>query len=439
MATFATSQAGPEPIVVVGGGAAGLELVVQLARHRKAVGRKVVLVDRAFSHLWKPRLHEIATAMQSEAAAENSFIGHASDHGYRFEPGALLDLDPAGHQIVLDALMAPDGTVVLPSRRIAYSTLVLALGSEENDFGTAGAREHCLFLNTPEQAGAIRTALLAGALKVARGEQQALSIAVIGGGATGVELAAEIKHAVDAFRQHEPGLDASRIALVVVEASERLLSANPKEVSDYATASLRRRGVELVLGEHVTSVDADGVVLGSGRRIDAHLRIWTAGIRGPRIFEHMPALALTRSGRVRVDALLRCADLPNIYAIGDCAEWTDPATGRPAPYTAQIASAQARYLGDAFERLEAGRPVAPFRFESAGAVVSLADRGAAGNLTTRFGRRSQEHLIQGLSARLLYALLYRRHELAILGWRRSLARWLANWLERSYQPTIKLH
>jgi len=439
MATISAPLKAPGPIVVVGGGAAGLELVVQLARHRKAVGWEVVLVDRAFSHFWKPRLHEVATAMQSEAAAESSFIGHARDHGYRFEPGVLLDLDPERHEIVLDDLVTSEGAVVLPSRRIAYSTLVLALGSEENDFGTPGAREHCLFLNTPEQASAIRTALLAGALKVARGEQQALSIAVIGGGATGVELAAEIKHAVDAFREHEPGLDASRIGLVVIEASERLLSANPEEVSDYATASLRRRGVELVLGEHVTSVDAEGIMLGSGRRLDAELRIWTAGIRGPRIFQHMPALALTRSGRVRVDALLRCADLPDIYAIGDCAEWTDPATGRPAPYTAQIASAQARYLGDALQRRQAGRPVAPFRFKSAGAVVSLADRGATGNLTTRFGRRSQEHLIQGLSARLLYALLYRRHELAILGWRRSLARWLADWLERSYQPTIKLH
>ena len=444
--TFAEPAARPRagPTVVVGGGAAGLELVTRLSRHaRKECGKddppSVVLVDRALGHIWKPRLHEIATAMQSPVAAESSFLGHASTHGYRFEIGELQQVDPIGHTVTLAPLLGPEGEGVLPERTISYGRLVLALGSEENDFGTPGAREHCLFLNSTDQAVRIRDALLVGAFRVARGQQDRLSVVVIGGGATGVELSAEIHHAIDALWVHEPALDRSRVQLTVVEAADRLLSANPPEVSAYAAHALQARRVEVIVGDRVASIDARGVQLQGGRRIDAHLRIWTAGIRGPRVLERMPSLQRTRSGRLQVDAKLRCTGVPDIYAIGDCAEWTDPADGRAAPYTAQIASAQARYLAAALKTLATGREVPPFRFESAGAIVSLGDRGAAGNLTTRFGRHSRDHYVQGLSARLVYAALYRRHELAIHGWRGALARLLSDWLDRTYQPELKLH
>jgi NADH dehydrogenase len=438
---FAAATASVGATLVVGGGAAGLELVTRLSRdaRRHSGSAGVVLVDRALAHIWKPRLHEIATAMQSAAATESSFLGHASTHGYRFEIGELQQVDPVGHTVTLAPLRGPQGESVLPARTIGYGRLVLALGSEENDFGTPGAREHCLFLNTPEQAVRIRDALLMGAFRVARGEQESLTAVIVGGGATGVELCAEIHHAIDALWVHEPALDRSRVRLILVEASDRLLSANPPEVSAYAAQALTARGVEFVLGDRVASVDGAGVHLKGGRRIDAQLRIWTAGIRGPRVLEQMPGLPRTRSGRLQVDAGLRCGGLPDVYAIGDCAEWIDPVDGRPAPYTAQVASAQARYLAGALKAAASGREAPPFRFQSAGAIVSLGDRGAAGNLTTRFGRHSRDQYVQGLSAQLVYAALYRRHDLAIHGWRGGLARWLADWLGRSYQPELKLH
>jgi NADH dehydrogenase len=210
-------------------------------------------------------------------------------------------------------------------------------------------------------------------------------------------------------------------------------------VSAYAEQALAARQVEVVLGDRVASVDGDGVLLQSGRRIEAQLRIWTAGIQGPSVFGQMPALPRTRSGRAQVDAYLLCAGLPDIYAIGDCAEWTDPQNGRAAPYTAQVASAQARYLAAALTAQAAGDAPRPFRFESAGAIVSLGDRGAAGNLTTRFGRHSRDQFVQDLSARLVYAGLYRQHELVIHGWRGALARLQGAWLASTYQPRLKLH
>lgn len=433
------------PTVVVGGGAGGLELVTRLCRRLRGPGAGpgaaapagVVLVDHSLGHLWKPRLHEIATAMQSPVAAESSYLSHAQVHGYRFELGSLQAIDLEQRSLVLRALTAADGQVVLPARSIPYGRLVLALGSEENDFGTPGAKAHCLFLNTTQQAVKIRDALLVAALRLAHGQQQTLSVLIVGGGATGVELAAELRHAIDELQLYAQGLRPQQITLTVVEAADRLLSANPVPLSDYAASVLRRQNVQLVLGEQVKGVDASGVVLGNGQRIEAQLKIWTAGIQGPRVLAAIPGLPLSPSGRVRVDARLRCTGLPDVYALGDCAEWTDPATGKPAPYTAQVAAAQARYLAKAL----AGQApdAAPFHFQSGGAIVSLAEHGATGNLTTRFGRDSREHFIQGASARWLYALLYRRHEVAIHGWGRALARLAAQWLAQSYQPTVKLH
>lgn len=429
------------PTVVVGGGAAGLELVTRLMRRRPHNSRetRAILVDRALAHVWKPRLHEIATAMQSRAVAESSFLGHSSAHGYRFEVGELHDIDPMRRLVRLAPLIGPEGDEVLPERSIPYGCLILALGSEENDFGTPGAKQHCLFLNDTQQALRIRDALLVGALRIARGQQDTLSIVVIGGGATGVELCAEIHHAIDAMWIHEPTLDRSRVRLTVVEGADRLLSANPPQLSAYASDALHARQVEVILGDRVASIDESGVLLASGRRIDAHLRIWTAGIRGPRVFDRIDMLSRTRSGRVQVDAHLRCAGLSDVYAIGDCAEWIDPATGRAAPYTAQIAAAQARYLAAALCSSAPEGDLAPFRFTSSGAVVSLGDQGAAGNLTTRFGRHSRDRFIQGFSAKVVYAALYRRHELAIHGWWGALARLLSDWLGRVGQPRLKLH
>jgi NADH dehydrogenase len=432
------------PTVVIGGGAAGLELVSRLTRRLSRRGSDpslapVVLVDRALDHVWKPRLHEIATATQSPTAAASSFLGHASAHGYRFEIGELKQVDPVEYTVTLAPVIGPQGQDVLPERTISYGRLVLALGSEENDFGTPGARAHCHFLNNTDQAMRIRDALLVGAFRVARGQQEEFSVGIIGGGATGVELCAEIHHAIDALRVHEPALDACRVRLTVIEAADRLLNANPPEVSAYASRALGMRQVEVILGDRAASIDERGVQLLSGRRIDAQLRIWTAGIRGPRVFEQISALPSTRSGRVRVDDRLRCVGLSDVYAIGDCAEWIDPSSGRPAPYTAQVASAQARYLAAALPASVHGRKLASFRFESAGAIVSLGDHGAAGNLTTRFGRRSHDQFVQGLSAKLVYAALYRQHELAIHGWRGAFARLVGDWLNRTYQPDLKLH
>lgn len=168
--------------------------------------------------------------------------------------------------------------------------------------------------------------------------------------------------------------------------------------------------------------------------------IWTAGVQGPAALSKLSGIAMSSAGRVRVDGQLRSVNCRGVCALGDCAEWTDPQTGMAAPYTAQVASAQARYLAKLLvQEDKATTRLQSFRFASKGSVVSLGGEGAVGNLTTRFGQRSKDQLIQGFSAKWLYSLLFRRHELAIHGWGRAAARLVVERLERSYKPSIKLH
>jgi len=400
----------------------------------------LVLVDQELGHVWKPRLHEIATAVHDVVSAETSFLSHSLAHGYHFELGKLEALDLAGSSITLAPVSGPDGKPVLPRREISYGRLVLALGSDANDFGTPGVREHCHFLNSTADAERIRQRLLALLMRVARGVQDDVSIAIVGGGATGIELAAEIYHSLDSVRTLEPQIRPEQMNLTVLEAGQRVLGASPPEQSEYATGTLLARGIRLMTGSRVRRADAAGLHLDDGQTVAADLVVWAAGVRGPALLSSLLGLPLSSTGRVLVDGHLQCVHCPGVFALGDCAQWTDPRTGQPAPYTAQVASAQARYLAALLARGNPGGPnIPPFRFASKGSVVSLGEDGAVGNLTTRFGQDSKGALIQGLSAKWVYGLLLRRHEVAVHGWGRAAARLLVEKLQRTYQPRIKLH
>jgi NADH:ubiquinone reductase (H+-translocating) len=250
---------------------------------------------------------------------------------------------------------------------------------------------------------------------------------------------AELHRSVEALQGMEPGMSLAKVHFTLIEAADRLLSGNPAELSQYATDFLETRDCRLMLGKRVREVDDKGVHLASGEFVEADLKIWTAGVRGPRVLKDAAGLSIAASGRVKVDEWLQCEGVPSVYALGDCAEWVNPRTGRPAPYTAQVASAQARYLARALDPSYLGRKVLPFEFVSKGSVVSLGPQEAAGTLTTRFGQQSKDHYVQGISAHWLYGSLYRRHELTTLGWRRAFARFLVDHLEKTYSPAIKLH
>lgn len=217
------------PTVIVGGGTAGLELVTALAKKLRTTAAKspLVLVDKELGHVWKPRLHEIATATQDVVSAESSFLSHSKTHGYQFELGRLDSIDFLKGAISLAPLLGPDGQTVLPRRDLHYGRLVLALGSDSNDFGIPGVREFCHFLNSTAQAEGIRQRLLPLFLRVTRGLQPSMSVIIVGGGATGIELAAEIYHSMDRMRTFGPPIQPEQMRMTVIEAGQRVLSSSP--------------------------------------------------------------------------------------------------------------------------------------------------------------------------------------------------------------------
>ena len=194
-------------IVIVGGGAGGLALATRLGR---TLGKKkraeIVLLDRNATHVWKPLLHELATGVLNSSMDEVDYRGHSSTHHYRYQRGSLNGLDREQKVIHLAPIKDEDGVEILPSRKLTYDYLVIALGSISNDFGTTGVAEHCHFIDSPQQAKAFQRDMINTFLRYTDPtlrQNAELTIGIVGGGATGVELSAEL---LDASRLLNPAL-----------------------------------------------------------------------------------------------------------------------------------------------------------------------------------------------------------------------------------------
>ena len=192
-------------IIIVGGGAGGLELATslghKLGRHGLA---RIILVDACLTHIWKPLLHEVAAGTINSYEDELNYFAHGAKNNFEFQLGRMDRIDRERKRIHLAALTDAADAEIAPGRDVSYDTLIIAIGSTANDFGTPGAREHCVFLDSRAQADRFQSQLLnmylqAHALPEGSAEKPELNIAIVGAGATGVELAAELHHATHQF------------------------------------------------------------------------------------------------------------------------------------------------------------------------------------------------------------------------------------------------
>jgi|GEM_PF-564442 len=186
----ATASGGAR-IVVVGGGVAGLEIATALGKGRTGAIGSVTLVDSDSAHVWKPMLHTIAAGTRDLAQQQTTYLAQASDASFAYQPGEMCGLDREAREVLLAPIEAPDGREIVPGRRIAYDRLVIAVGSGANDFGTPGVDEHCFMIDSRRKADAFNSEIRLRMVRcMTSGEQ--LRVAIVGGGATGVELAAEL-------------------------------------------------------------------------------------------------------------------------------------------------------------------------------------------------------------------------------------------------------
>lgn len=440
--TGMTSDTDRHRIVIVGGGAGGLVLATKLGHRLGRRGRaRITLIDSSLTHVWKPLLHEIAAGTLASHDDIVNYLSQAKSHHFRFVHGRMDGLDRAARRVGLAPILDPEGRELVARRWIPYDTLVIAVGSVSNDFGIPGVREHCIYLDDHQQAERLQQRLLhdfvRAQIQTAPLREGQLHIAIVGAGATGVELAAELHKAsrqlVDyGLDQIDPGHD---IKLTLLEAAATVLPALPERLQEATEAKLRELGIEVLTGEQVSEVTEHAIHTKSGRVIPAENKVWCAGIRAPDFLKDLDGLETNRINQLVVDQHLRTTRDENVFALGDCASCPWPGAERPVPPRAQAAHQEATTLADALVRRLAGQSLPAFRYKDHGSLISLS-YSAVGNL---MGNLFGSLMIEGLLARAAYLSLYRRHQLAIngLGWviLASLARLLA----RGTQPRLKLH
>jgi NADH dehydrogenase len=426
-------------IIVVGGGAGGLELATKLGR---TLGRKkraqITLVDRKASHLWKPLLHEVATGSLDEGVDALSYRAHAKNHYFDFQMGSLNDIDRERKVIALSELKDEHGELLMPSRELEYDILVMALGSTSNDFNTPGVRDNCIFLDSPEQAHRFRTEMNNQFLKLhAKNGQGTVDIAIVGAGATGVELSAELHNAVKELRTYGFGdLDSSKLNVNLVEAGERILPALPPRISSAAHSELTKLGVNVRTNTMVTQADSDGLTTKDGDKIPAQIMVWAAGIKAPDFMKDIGGLETNRINQLVVKNTLQTTLDDNIFAIGDLAQCTQ-ADGSFVPPRAQAAHQMASC---AFSNIIAklnGRDLKDYIYKDKGSLVSLSRFSTVGSLMGNLTKGSM--MVEGRIARVVYISLYRMHQMALHGLIKTSLMMLVGRINRVLRPNLKLH
>lgn len=431
--------ASPHRIVIVGGGAGGIELATRLGHRLRRANAQVILVDRNPAHLWKPRLHEVAAGLIGTGDDETSYLAHGCVHGFDFVLGGLASLDATAKTITLDPVLSPEtGAEVLGMRTLSYDTLVLALGSRVNDFGIPGVIEYCHMLDSPAQAMRLQRAFLENAIRVGAGRLDRVRVGIVGAGATGVELAAELHHAVHAMERWGGLGAAGKLDITLVDMAQRILPAVDPLTSQHAMLVLEKLGVHVVLGKGVERVTEDALHLSGGGIIPCEIKVWASGIAGHDVVGTLKGLTLTNGKRIAVDDHLVCVGTEDIFAMGDCAAAPSHIGRTMAPPTAQAAHQQASYLTNALVRRLKGKTVEAFRFQPRGTLVSLGEGEAAGEFPALRRDRSV-FPAHGTVAKVLYVSLYHMHRVALHGWLRATALFLADRLRRTTLPPVKLH
>ncbi len=435
-----TTQSSPHRVVIVGGGAGGLELAAKLGRRYGP--HAVTLVDARPLHIWKPSLHEAAAGTLDVQQEGLSYLVLARLNRFTFVLGSMLSVDRDARTLQISSVSWPDGEVVVPERTLSYDTLVLAFGSTSNFFGTPGAEQHAVTLDTVEQAERFRLLMLQTMVKLNEARQTEpdakLNLVIVGAGATGVELAVELYeagHVISAYglNNFRPERD---MTLTLLEGGPRILGALPERISEAAMARLAEVGVRVHTNCRVSEVAADHVRSTDGQVYPASLCMWAAGISALPVANTL-GLAQNRIGQLEVDGRLHTAD-PNVLAMGDCAAapWRD---GRTVPARAQAAHQQADYLAELLGARISGRAEtqSPYVYEDHGSLVSLGQGAGAGSL---MGKLTGKGLfVSGTLARLMYMSLHLMHHRAVLGTGRTISLALARLLMRRTQARVKLH
>jgi NADH dehydrogenase len=435
-------------IVIVGGGAGGLELATRLGKaYRRHKGISVTLVDKNRTHIWKPKLHEIASGSMDFGDHEVDYMAQAHWNHFIFRIGEFKGLDRLNKTIDLAPYKDVDGNPVTPVQKINYDTLVVCIGSLSNDFGTKGVKDFALRLENQADAKFFHSKMVNACIRAHHQsnliEKSQLHVVIIGAGATGVELAAELHRTtreVVAFGLS--GIDADKdLKISLLEAADRILPALTPRLSLATEHLLAKLGVHVMTNSKVMEVMPKGIRLADGQMIESELVVWAAGVKAPDFLNQLGGLETNRLNQIVVFNTLQSTLDPNVFALGDCAACpcTDEEGGRGGivPPRAQAAHQQAAHMFHQIKRRLANKPLKPYHYKDFGSLVSLGKFSTVGNMMG--GVIGKNVMIEGYFAKLMYLSLYKLHELSIHGFLKTTLYTLARMLTKQANPTVKLH
>ncbi|MGZ5919662.1 MAG: NAD(P)/FAD-dependent oxidoreductase [Hyphomicrobium sp.] len=438
------AEDGLHHIIIVGGGAGGLELATRLGDKLGRKGKaKISLVEKSRTHIWKPLLHEIAAGSMDVGRYELPYQAQGYWHGFQFRYGEMTGIDRKKRLVFLAATYDEEGREITPMRSFRYDTLVIAIGCVGNAFNTPGVKEHAIMLDTPEEAERFNRRLINACVRAFAQEGPVrpgqLDVAIIGAGATGTELAAELHQTARGLVAY--GLDKINpeqdIKITLIEAAERIVPALPERISKGVAEVLRGLKVQIKTGSRVVEVTEKGVKLQNGDFIPSELVVWAAGVKGPDVLSHLDGLEVSRDGRLVITETLQTTRDPDVFAFGDCAYLVPKGADAPIPPRAQAAHQEASHLYVELQRRLKGEPLRPFHYRDFGSLVSLGEYSTVGSLMGFIVGRS--FFIEGLFARLMYRSLYKMHEVALHGPGKVILDTLSRVITRRTEPVVKLH
>jgi NADH dehydrogenase len=432
-------------IVIVGGGAGGLELATRLG---DTLGKKkkaeITLIDCTKTHVWKPLLHEIAAGSMNPDKHELEYMAQAHWHHFGFRLGRMDRLNRRKKEVSIAPYEDEDGKEIIPRRSFQYDTLIISVGSTTNDFGIKGAAKYSIALDTQEQAEVFHQKLHHAILKAQTQKKPIqpgqLEVVIVGAGATGVELAAELHKATREMTAY--GIDRVNpdrdIKISIIEASPRLLPALPQKLSHSVELELRKLRVHLYMGERVTEVSAKGVKTHSNRFIPSALVVWAAGVKAPDFLKKIDGLETNSINQLLVRTTLQTTHDDSIFAFGDCAACPIEGTKQFVPPRAQAAHQQASLLFKSMKLRVKGKTNLPqYIYKDYGSLVNMGEYSTVGNLMGSLMGGSM--FIEGFIARLMYQSLYKMHLMALHGFMSTALQTIARMITRRTEAQVKLH
>jgi len=434
-------------IVIVGGGAGGLELATKLGDDSSSNKTSITLVDKNRTHIWKPKLHEVAAGSMDLADQELDYIAQAHWHHFKFRLGELISIDREKKQIQIAPVIDEAGELVTPMQTISYDTLIISIGSLTNDFGTQGVAQFAQRLESLADAKRFHLRLVNACLRAqAQVDPLAphqLKVAIIGAGATGVELAAELHRTTRAIISF--GMDRvdpeKDLKVILIEAAPKILPALSERISNAAQKLLVDLGVEVITNAKVEKIRPDKVLLSNGVEIPAELIVWAAGVKAPDFLKGIGGLETNHVNQLLVLPSLQTTLDQNIFAIGDCAAcpWPQANNGKGGivPPRAQAAHQQASHLYKQINRVINREPLKPYEYRDFGSLVSLGEYSSVGSMMG--GLIGGSLMVEGLFAKCMYISLYKLHQLALHGWVKVALDTLSRLIHRRTHSIVKLH